>query len=511
MIVIYHQNSTVVDAFLNKEAVAVSGKVITVLLELAGAYPEEMLVWCDHRFRNALNLEQLPELLHHKKMLLSYNPAPDNFISDGLGYIDHASILRVNKKVRFFSWQASSAVGATSAEVINAVAQNGVNPNDSFDYFLNSFAKRAMPEGLFCYSEPKLFKSNILIEKQDASEYELFKFVRQHHDLKWLFILLLNFLLYEKKVVFLPFVQALFYKRRRWKRNSLDSIAVDSRKLVSQTDTIDVIIPTIGREKYVYDVLRDLKNQTHLPLNVIIVEQNPTAGSVSGLNFITEESWPFAIDHIFTHQSGACNARNLALSKVKSEWVFLNDDDNRFAPDLIEKVLANAKKYGVEVLSTAYPQPHENTDYYSAVHQTTIFGSGNSFIKKAHLAFAQFGATYEFGYGEDFDFGMQLRNAGIDVVYFPDPAIMHLKAPMGGFRIKPVFEWSDEKVLPIPSPTVMLNNLKYRTPQQLQGYKTIYFFKTLKKDLGFGLLKKYNALQKHWKASILWANRLKLQ
>jgi hypothetical protein len=47
----------------------------------------------------------------------------------------------------------------------------------------------------------------------------------------------------------------------------------------------------------------------------------------------------FNIRHIFTHQTGACNARNLALSHVESEWVFFNDDDNKFSCDLIENVL----------------------------------------------------------------------------------------------------------------------------------------------------------------------------
>jgi GT2 family glycosyltransferase len=30
---------------------------------------------------------------------------------------------------------------------------------------------------------------------------------------------------------------------------------------------------------------------------------------------------------------------------------------------------------------------------------------------------------------EDNDFGMQLRNQGVDVLYLPEPKILHLKAP----------------------------------------------------------------------------------
>jgi hypothetical protein len=51
---------------------------------------------------------------------------------------------------------------------------------------------------------------------------------------------------------------------------------------------------------------------------------------------LINQTWPFNIRHKFTHQTGACNARNLALSHVESEWVFFNDDDNKFSCDLIE-------------------------------------------------------------------------------------------------------------------------------------------------------------------------------
>jgi hypothetical protein len=46
--------------------------------------------------------------------------------------------------------------------------------------------------------------------------------------------------------------------------------AVSSRQIINQ-QTLDVIIPSIGRKDYLYDVLQDLAKQTHLPVNVIIV------------------------------------------------------------------------------------------------------------------------------------------------------------------------------------------------------------------------------------------------
>ena len=44
------------------------------------------------------------------------------------------------------------------------------------------------------------------------------------------------------------------------------------------------------------------------------------------LDYLTSEEWPFVIKHIFTHQSGACNARNLALAQMTSEWFYNRKD-----------------------------------------------------------------------------------------------------------------------------------------------------------------------------------------
>jgi GT2 family glycosyltransferase len=267
------------------------------------------------------------------------------------------------------------------------------------------------------------------------------------------------------------------------------------------------VIPTIGRKKYLYDVLCDLRSQTQLPKNVIIVEQNPSTDSVSELDYLTNEIWPFVIKHIFTHRSGVCHARNKALAKVESEWVFLNDDDNRFGNDLIEKALLNISNYGTPVLSTSYLQLNEKQEY-KLISQSGIFGSGNSFLKTALLKIVAFNESFEFGYGEDTDFGLQLRNCGADIIYFPELQILHLKAPIGGFRIKPVLEWQNDSIQPKPSPTIMLHKKIYETKEQILGYKLVLFIKLLKNIELQNLYQFLSSFQKKWKASLYWAKQL---
>lgn len=510
MIIVVHDNKKVVKliGLENMDESYVGSLIGEVVFLLAERFPDEIISWCQDDLLPHFDTSVIDSCLHHSKMIISFNPLKKDYINCYFGYADHASILRVNKTVLFATWKMSSQVGAAKSVLLNSISNQVKNKKENFDYLLCSVAIRAHPNGLFCYSEPKLLSNYVPKEQNKSSNnYVLFRFVKQHKDFKWLFVLLFNLLLFEKKIVFFPFLYSLFFKRRKWNNKGLGGIVVDSAKKMDFSEEIDVIIPTIGRAQYLYNVLCDLRVQTHLPKKVIIVEQNPLKGSSTELNFVNNEKWPFPIEHIFTHQTGVCNARNVALSKVEHDWVFMCDDDNRFEHNLIKEVFLNAKKFGIEALLLAYLQNNEQV-YYSEVHQTTIFGSGNAFLATRLLKTLHFDSNYEYCYGEDFDFGMQLRNSGVDLVHFANPFITHLKAPMGGFRIKPILKWDQDEILPIPSPTILLNYLKYRTSEQLNFFQFIYYFDKWKINI---LQNPFNFIQKnnsHWNASLKWSKKL---
>ena len=109
-----------------------------------------------------------------------------------MGYFEDSPFIKINKEVRYATWQMNSCVGAVHASVINACKKD-LNVKDNFDYFLNSFAKSAMPHGLFCYSEPRLLMQKKVVEsKRKSNTYELFKFTKQHYKTRWVFLLFFN-------------------------------------------------------------------------------------------------------------------------------------------------------------------------------------------------------------------------------------------------------------------------------------------------------------------------------
>ena len=510
MIIVYHQNAKIIDVVsMNNQKIKFDYKLTIAagLHVLAQQFPDKKILWCSSSVKEQLNIEEIQTLFHHNKMMLSYTPDEKNYFGSKIGYVEESPFIKINKNVSYPTWQMSSLVGVVHTSVLMAI-KDKIKLDSDFEYYLNSVAKVFMPLGLLCYSEPKLLREMSVFEGQSASVYTLFKFVKQHYRARWILLLLLNLLIYEKKFPFAALLNAAFFKNRNKKGNNLDGITVQSSLKVVDKETIDVVIPTIGRKEYLYDVLCDLREQTHLPKNVIIVEQNPVPESKSELDYLHNEKWPFAIKHTFTHQPGACNARNIALSKVESEWVFLADDDVRFKTVFVNEALGHIKKYGVRAGSINCSH-QEEIQTYTKVFQWGSFGSGCSVVLSESLKKCQFNLGFEFGYGEDSDFGMQLRNNGVDVLYLPKPTMLHLRAPIGGFRTKPTLAWDDEVIMPKPSPTIMLFKLIHNTKEQLDGYKITLFFKYYKHQKLKNPIQYYNMFQKQWNKSVFWANKFK--
>jgi GT2 family glycosyltransferase len=509
MIVISHDYIKVVSVEMDGEIVSFDPK-LTIgkqLFEMAKLDSSAILVWCHETVRKNLDLTRIQETFTDCRMH-SFSPN-SNYFPDAIGYVEQTPFCKINKKVTYPTWQMNSYVGAVNAQVILSFLIVFESNQDSFDYQLNSIAKIGMPLGLLCYSDPHLLKSQTaLYSQKKATFFELFKFVKQHYKTVWMFLLFINLLIYEGKIKLFPFVSSFFYKRRLLKSKVYFQNFAELKLDLFDLPAIDVIIPTIGREKYLYAFLKDLNQQTHLPTNLIIVEQNPDEHSVSDLGYLFSESWKFTIDHTFTNKAGACNARNIALKKIKSDYVFFADDDIRIEHDFIEKALGNMIKRKHSAVSFFCGVKY-NKGIRQEIKQWMGFGSGCSILSKASVENIYFNESYEFGFREDTDFGMSIRNKGFDVLYYSHPQILHLKAPVGGFRTKPVLKWQDEQIMPKPSPTVLLYYLYHTTKEQFKGYKTLLFFKYYSKQKIKNPFRYFSNFKKQWNVSLKWAKLLK--
>jgi glycosyltransferase involved in cell wall biosynthesis len=374
--------------------------------------------------------------------------------------------------------------------------------NVSLEYLLTSVARIGQPQGLFCYHIPLEQPSTPLTPKNTRA---LFKFVVQHYKRSWSLLLFFFLFRYEKFVPFLAFTKSLF--------NQVLDVRLDISRL-KRTAALsniepeyDVIIPTMGRAMYLKNVLKDLAKQTMPPQKVIIIEQNEDVTSTTDLIYLNDMQWPFEVVHEFIHQTGVCNARNLAINKTTAPWVLFFDDDNRFAADLLERIFNSLKQSKAKVLNMAYLQKGE-VETQKNYTQLTYFGSGCSIVHRDVIKHCSFDMALEHGYGEDADYGVQIRNAGFDVIYAPLIQIVHLKAPVGGFRKAHVFPWHAQKTQPKPSPQVIYYRIKNNTDKQLRGYKLVLFFKLYNQAAIKNPIQYLSYFNRAWKKSLYWSNLL---
>ncbi|WP_159947768.1 glycosyltransferase family 2 protein [Polaribacter septentrionalilitoris] len=512
MIILYHNRNKALYYYNSKNNTIKNCSEINIqkcLLNLAQQFPKTLLIWCHNTLKDELNIDKLSHIFHHKLIMASYSVSGDYVIAKEIGYVDQHCFINVKKNVTYPTWLMSSDVGGLYAEVIIKFTSH-LNKRVSFDEFLCGIAKLTMCKGLICYSEPNLIvnKKNNSKLKVDNNSYKLFRFVKKYYKIKWVFLLFLNQILYNNRLNIISLLKSLFFINNEKIDINLNDIKVSSIKnKVNKTDfKVDVLIPTLGRKEHLYNVLKDLAKQTLLPEKVIIVEQNGVENSTSNLDYLSSD-WPFKIDHTFVHQLGACNARNLALKKVTGNWVFFADDDVRFEGDLLEKAFAYINQYNTSSITISCLQNGE-IEKNTTPLQWYGFGTNASLVESKYAKKCFFKQEHEFGYGEDTDYGMQLKNNGCDTIYIPNVKMLHLKAPIGGFRFKFKPLWNNDKIIPKPSPTIMAYNLKHLTNQQFYGYKTILFIKFYSKQKIKNPIKYIKNMALNWNKSEYWAKKI---
>jgi glycosyltransferase involved in cell wall biosynthesis len=507
MLIIVH-NSTTVTSVLNEnlEQASLSFEnhkpILNSILDIAKQLEKsELLIWCHQDVLRHLNVSEIASVFHHKHILATYSSSKTSYLSERIDYLERSICLKFDCSKRYGTYKMSSQVGGIFSEVLFQF-------ESFFSYNnLNSLAKTYLTEGLFCYHEPSLLKQNHpIIKDEEQSNSELFSFAKEHYKWVWSWFLLLSIVIFEKKFLLFPFLKAQFLKQKPVDIN-LKNSEIKSSKTVAHQKSIDVIIPTIGRKAYLYDVLKDLAKQTFLPKQVIIVEQHGDTNSSSELDYLTTETWPFKINLTFTHQLGVCNARNLALQHLENDWVFFADDDIRFDQLLFESSFNTIEKYGAFALNFSCLQEHQTQTYFN-IGQTFIFGSGSSFVSSKIAKQINFDKTFEFGFGEDTDYGANIRALGYDVVFAANINLLHLKAPMGGFRQPIPKLWDNDPIKPKPAPTMLALFQKHFIPNQLKGYKLFLFLKMYGKSNPFNYYSNLKKFQKRWNKSLFYANKL---
>lgn len=331
-----------------------------------------------------------------------------------------------------------------------------------------------------------------------------------------------------------------FIKSKKYSfRTNHKLISIRKLNEIEGKPTVSYIIPTMLRQDFTLNLLEDLKNQTYLPTQVVVVDATPE--DKRDLTLYKEENYPFEVIFKWQTTKGSCRARNEAIDLCIGDYVVFGDDDIRFFPDFIENHIRLLQTYGASAcngLDIMADNQQQNLNDLKVkidklgsprwkVGASQSFSNANSCVKLEYVhQLIGNDINFDGGYGEDSDFGMSLTKIGQTILHNPFSVNLHLKPQKGGYRFwgeqakilgkkRKKQPWELEtpvkNIRPVPSPTIMYQIHKHFNERQVKEYRYKYFslflFKGIKWQLPLKIVKlPYKILQ--FNKSVFYAKKL---
>ncbi len=116
------------------------------------------------------------------------------------------------------------------------------------------------------------------------------------------------------------------------------------------TVSVSVLVAMRNERENLPELLRSLKAQTHANLEVLLIDDHSTDGSVAWLNEVKQDYSFLKLGELPQGQSGKKSALSYGVNRITSEWVICTDADCQVQPEWISSILAYArekKKYFV--------------------------------------------------------------------------------------------------------------------------------------------------------------------
>ena len=289
MIEVKHNGYEIIDVSENGRSINLIGlnknqALIKQLYVVAAQYQDKVILWFHESLQTNINRAYI---LNNFKDYMMWSFSSNNYLGHRIGYVEDSPFINVNKSVKYPTWLMGSECGAIHSK--NLLKFKDTVDDNSLDFALNAIAKLGMAVGLWCYSVPQILLGDLNKKYESANTFDLYRFIAYHYKKTWIFLLFINLLIYEKRFSLLGLFYAIALKRR-----AIDfSIEPAATNQVNgdKNPTIDIVIPTMGRKQFLFDFLQDLKMQSLLPVNIIIVEQNPEKPSNSELDYLYNQPY----------------------------------------------------------------------------------------------------------------------------------------------------------------------------------------------------------------------------
>jgi len=197
---------------------------------------------------------------------------------------------------------------------------------------------------------------------------------------------------------------------------------------------LSVCIATYRRNERLAEVLDDLRKQTLLPDQVVVVDNDAAGGARAVIERLRASGAPFRLDYAVQPERNIARTRNRTVDLAQGKWLAFVDDDERAPEDWLQRLMEAAEQYQAHgVLSpveprlpTQAPQWIRRGKFYDFPHQPegaivplNCMRFGNILLRGDWLRAepGPFDERYALGTGEDGDLLVRLANKGARIVW----------------------------------------------------------------------------------------------
>ena len=193
-------------------------------------------------------------------------------------------------------------------------------------------------------------------------------------------------------------------------------------------ELVSIIMPNYNGERFLPETLESVLNQTYANWELLIVDDCSTDGSREIIASYADKD--ARVRPVFLEEnSGAAQARNIALLAAKGRWIAFLDSDDLWLPGKLERQIAFMTANGYKFSCTKYSQIDENSQpLYKVVSSPKVISKHKIFRYNyigCLTAMYDAGAigvlqiNPEVGNGRN-DYALWLKAAKIEKCYFCD-------------------------------------------------------------------------------------------
>ncbi|TDW13954.1 glycosyltransferase involved in cell wall biosynthesis [Breznakia blatticola] len=154
---------------------------------------------------------------------------------------------------------------------------------------------------------------------------------------------------------------------------------------------ISIIVPVYNAERYVEQLVNNIKNQTHKDFEAILVNNNSKDNTEKRLKELIKDDSRFRI--LFESKQGPNYARLKGFESAIGEYVYFFDSDDRIYPHTIENLYRNAIENHSDIVIADYVEIDETGEItkrckginYSINDSSSIFDPEKTFFVKMPL------------------------------------------------------------------------------------------------------------------------------